>query len=136
MEKAFKPMKGTLDDGLCVITGNWAIGASGAVSTKTRARGVTLTRTGAGTYSLQLNGYRNGSTAVADICHCTVNVITSDADPTNDTDAIDARVLTMVASTGVVTFQTFDEGGVARDPVSGAKISIALFFCVTKTFRS
>lgn len=135
MEKAFKPLKGTLDDGVCIISGNWAIGASGAVSTKTRARGVTLTRTGAGTYSLQLNGYRNASATVPAILHCSVNVVTSDADPTNDTDAFVARVLTMVPATGVVTFQTFDEGGVVRDPASGAKVSILLVFCVSSAVR-
>jgi hypothetical protein len=121
MEKAFKPLKGTLDDGVVLISGNWAIGASGAVSTKTRARGVTLTRTAAGTYSLQLNGYRNASA--------------SDADPTNDAAAISARVLTMTASTGIVTFQTFDEAGVAADPASGAKVSILLVFAVVSAAR-
>lgn len=135
MEKAFKPIKGTLDDGVCIISGNWAIGATGAVSTKTRARGVTLTRSDVGTYSLQLNGYRNASASVPAILHCGVNVITSDADPSNDNAAILARVLTMVPATGVVTFQTLDEAGVARDPASGAKVSIALFFCVSSAVR-
>jgi hypothetical protein len=135
MEKAFKPLKGTLDDGVVLISGNWAIGASGAVSTKTRARGVTLTRTAAGTYSLQLNGYRNASASVPAILHCGVNVITSDADPTNDAAAISARVLTMTASTGIVTFQTFDEAGVAADPASGAKVSILLVFAVVSAAR-
>lgn len=135
MEKAFKPLKGTLDDGVCIISGNWAIGATGAVGAKTRARGITLTRTGVGTYSLQLNGHRNGSAGVPAILHADVDVITSDADPTNDTDAISARVLTMTASTGVVTFQTFDEGGVARDPASGAKVTLLLVFVVSSAVR-
>lgn len=135
MEKAFKPIKGTLDDGVCIISGNWAIGATGAVGAKTRARGVTLTRTNTGLYSLQLNGYRNGSASVPAILHCSINVVTSDADPTNDTDAFDVQVQTMVASTGVVTFRTMDEGGVSRDPASGAKISILLVFAVSNAVR-
>lgn len=135
MEKAFKPLKGTLDDGVCVISGNWAIGASGAVGAKVRARGVTLTRSNTGLYSLQLNGYRNGSAAVPAILHCSVNVVTSDADPTNDTAGYLSQVQTMVASTGIVTFRTLDEDGVSADPASGAKISILLVIAVVSAAR-
>lgn len=135
MEKAFKPLKGTQDDGVCLIAGHWAIGATGAVGAKTRARGITLTRSDVGTYSLQLTGYRGASCKVSAIMHCGISVVEDDADPTNDNGAILARPLTYSPSTGVVTFQTFDEVGVVRDPASGSLVSIALFFSIVGQAR-
>lgn len=124
LERAFKPFKGTLDNGVAVICGNWAIGATGAVGAKVGATGMTLTRSGVGTYSIQLTGLKGVSARVNAILSCMVNVVTSDADPSNDTAAIDARVLTFVASTGIITFQTFDEAGAVQDPASGAFIMV------------
>jgi hypothetical protein len=126
MERAFKPLKGSLDNAVAILSGNWAIGSSGAVGTKVGGTGLLLARTGTGTYTVQLKGHKNTSCGVPALLFVGCGVVTSDADPTNDTDAISARVLSMVASTGLITIQTFDEAGVVRDPASGAKLMVTV----------
>lgn len=126
MERAFKPLKGSLDNGVAILSGSWAIGSTGAVGTKTGGGGLTLSRSDVGTYSVQLNGNKGAAAAVSAILFFAANVVTSDADPSNDTAAIMARPLSKSASAGTMGFQTFDEAGVARDPASGAAIQ---FMC-------
>ncbi len=117
----------SFDVDVVLIAGYWAIGASGAVGTKTGATGVKLTRTGAGLYTLQLQGADTSLDArVPYILHCNAKVVVNDSDPTNDTDAMDARELTRDATTGTITIACFDEGGVVRDPASGASLSVLL----------
>jgi hypothetical protein len=50
--RMFRPLKGALDNGLCLLAGSWAIGASGAVGTKTAGVGMTLSRNSAGNYTV------------------------------------------------------------------------------------
>lgn len=111
-------------------SGYWAIGATGAVGAQTKATGLSLARSDVGTYTLSLKNGANAAYAPF-IHYAHVEVVTSDADPTNDTAAIQARVTAFSASSGTVSFQTFDEAGVAADPASGA----VLMACV-KTGQS
>lgn len=106
-----------------IEAGYWAIGATGAVGAKTKAIGLKLTRTGAGLYTVQLIGSDGSDAFVPFILHADFSVVVNDADPTDDTDAIQVRELTRDASTGTMTLQCLDEGGVSRDPASGALLS-------------
>lgn len=122
-ERIFRKLHGTLDDGLVILTGSWAIGATGAVGAKTAGVGLTLARSDVGTYTVQATA-EGAAASVYAFPFADMVVMTSDADPTNDTAAIDARPLSAVGSTGLVTFQTFDEAGVVRDPASGASVKV------------
>ena len=44
--RPLNPVLGCTNESMTLIAGHWAIGATGAVGTKTRAKGLTLTRTG------------------------------------------------------------------------------------------
>ncbi len=135
MARPFKPMHGTLDNGVCEFHGNWAIGETGAVGAQVGANGLGLTRSGTGTYVVQCKGLNGASARVAYILAAHPRVVTSDADPSNDTDAIEARVLSFSASAGTVTIQTYDEAGVVRDPVSGALIMLSLYVSLSQALR-
>lgn len=128
-------MKGSLENGLAVLVGKWAIGASGAVGAKTRGQGMSLSRTAAGSYTLQLTGVNGVSARVASIVHVSPKVVTSDTDPSNDAAAIDARTLSQTDSTGVILLQTFDEAGAVQDPASGAFLTVAVFVCTSASTR-
>jgi hypothetical protein len=135
MTRAFKPVRGTLDNEVVEFHGNWAIGATGAVGAQVGARGCGLSRSGTGTYVVQLAGLNGASARVPFILAAHPRVVTSDADPSNDTDAIEARVLSFSASAGTVTFQTYDEAGVVRDPASGAYIMLSLYCSLSQSTR-
>lgn len=118
-----------LEHDVAVVVGNWAIGATGAVGAQTGARGATLTRTGVGTYTFQLVDSDGNAAKCPAILWVDFKVVEADANPADDTDAYLARPLTHDATTGAITFQTFDEALVARDPASGAYI---MAFAVVK----
>lgn len=118
-----KPFRGAFDSGMAIMAGRWAIGGTGAVGAKTAGVGLTLTRDDVGLYTVQLTA--NGADASAPaIVFADAQVVNDDSDPSNDTGAIAGRVLTSVASTGVITLTTYDEAGVARDPASGAALCV------------
>ncbi len=124
MDQAFKPLWGVLNAKEAHLAGKWAIGASGAVGTKTGGLGLKLTRTGAGAYTVQLqSGSQTDARAVA-ILHADVTVWVNDTDPTNDTDGHYAKHKLITDSAGTFTFQCQDEAGVVREAPSGAVISI------------
>jgi hypothetical protein len=115
-----------LESRLAVLSGHWAIGSTGAVGAKVGALGLTLARTGTGTYTLQLTDSSGAAARASFILHPIVTVEEADADPTDDTGAYAARVLSVADSTGLITFQTHDEAFVARDPASGAFIRVTV----------
>lgn len=123
MHQSFKPLWGTLDSKVAVLSGKWAIGASGAVGTQTGAKGVSLTRTGAGAYTLQLRHNGTNARAVA-FLHADIGLWVNDTDPTNDTDGHQVKKLAISDSAGTLTFQCEDEGGTVREAPSGAVITV------------
>ncbi len=129
--QSFKPLWGTLDAKVCVLAGRWAIGGSGAVGTQTRGKGMALTRTGAGAYTLQLRHKSSNARPVA-FLHASVSLWVNDGDPTNDTDGHWVKMLAISDSAGTLTFQCVDEAGVVREAPSGAVISA----CVVYTLSS
>lgn len=135
MARGLKPLAGCLENKMAVLAGNWAIGATGAVGAKVGGKGLTLARTGVGTYTAQITSVGSVAARVPAILSAHFECVTSDADPSNDTDAISTRVLSFVASTGLITFQTFDEAGVVRDPVSGAFIMATVFVKLSSATR-
>lgn len=97
----------------CVaVVGKVAIGASGAVGTQS-GKGFAITRTGAGLYTITITA-TNGVPA---ILYADVRVVFATANNTQN-----AAILTMNATTGVITLQTNDAGtvDVAADPPSGS----------------
>lgn len=100
------------------VIGKVAIGASGAVGTAT-GRGFTVTRTGAGAYSITLDA-RNG---VPNILWADAKIVFA-----TGTNTQSAYVLTLNATTGVVTVQTNDAGTVdtAADPPSGSILTFRI----------
>lgn len=120
MTRAFKPFLGHGDPNVVIMSGNWAIGATGAVGAKTGATGLKLTRTDVGLYTIQLQAASQISARVPAILWADFQVVTNDTDPTNDTDAVRVRVLAFDASAGTVSIQCVDEGDVAREIASGS----------------
>jgi hypothetical protein len=94
------------------IVGKVAIGSTGAVGTAT-GKGFVVTRTGAGLYTITITA-TNGVPA---ILWAHVDVVFATAGNTQT-----AKILTINATTGVVTIQTNDAGtvDVAADPPSGS----------------
>lgn len=135
MNRPLKPLAGTLDDGVVQMHGNWAIGATGAVGAQVGGKGMALSRSGVGTYVVQCKGLNGASCRFAKFLNANPRVITSDADPSDDTDAIEARILSFSASAGTVTIQTYDEAGVVKDPASGAYVAVSLFLSLSQSTR-
>lgn len=130
--QSFKPLWGTLDAKVCIASGRWAIGASGAVGAQTRAKGVQLTRTGAGAYTLQLRHKTSNARPVA-FLHASVSLWVNDTDPTNDTDGHWVKMLAISDTNGTLTFQCVDETGVVREAPSGAVITILLVYTLSSS---
>lgn len=130
----FRPLHGCTDAGVFAITGKWAIGATGAVGTQTRATGLTLTRSGVGAYTLQLRDSNADARAVA-ILFCAVQAWVNDADPTNDTDAHQCKHKLITDSTGAITVQFEDEGGTVRELPSGAVVTVFLTGTISSVTR-
>lgn len=135
MNRPFKPMAGTLDAGVVEMHGNWAIGASGAVGAQVGGKGMSLSRSDVGTYVIQCKGLNNASCRYANFLNCNPRVITSDADPSDDSAAIEARILSFSASAGTVTIQTYDESGAVQDPASGAYVAVSLYVSLSQSNR-
>lgn len=100
---------------LVFVLGKVAIGASGAVGTQT-GKGFTVTRTGAGLYSVTLDCHG----AIPAILYANASVVFATAGNTQQ-----AFVLTEPA-TGIITIQCNDSGtvDVAADPPSGSFLQI------------
>jgi hypothetical protein len=126
MSQSFRPAWGVLEPKLVTLVGNWAIGSTGAVGTKTGAKGMSLTRTGTGAYTIQLTGANGASVRATNILNCHVALFVNDTDPTNDTDGHWTKMLAISDSAGTVTFQCVDEAGVVREAPSGAVIAVTL----------
>lgn len=107
-----------------ILAGSWAIGASGAVGTKTGGSGMTLTRDAAGKYTVQLKGARQVSAGVPAILHATVSVFGQDHDSSNDAAGNMAKLISKSSSSGTVVFDVVDEAGVVAEAASGAEISV------------
>jgi hypothetical protein len=108
--------------GLVFVAGKVAIGATGAVGTKT-GKGFTVTRTGAGLYTVTFDG-SGGFTA---ILFADIQISPAAANATQE-----AFVLTHAPSTRTLTIQTNASGtrNVAADPPSG---SVLALFAVLST---
>ena len=119
-----KMLEGSSDQGTALFAGSWEIGASGAVGAQTRAKSVTLTRTGVGLYTAQLTNKEDSARCPA-IAFALGNLVTNDVDPA-DADAIRIKTLTVVASTGTVTFACVDEADVVREAASGSSFQLLL----------
>lgn len=119
-----KMLEGSSDQGTALLAGSWAIGASGAVGAQSRAKYVTLTRTNVGLYTAQLRN-KEGDARCPAIAFALANLVTNDVDP-SDADAIRVKTLTVVPSTGTVTFACVDEADVVREAASGATFQLLL----------
>lgn len=124
-----------LENGLAVFSGRWAIGATGAVGAKTGGLGMKLTRTGVGTYRIDLVNSKDVVSKVPFVLGVHLAVEEGDADPTDDTGAYAARPLVTTASSGTITLQTHDEAFVARDPASGAFLLATVFVNLSSVTR-
>lgn len=106
------------DLNMTVVRSSVAIGASGAVDSTVAgydvARGITVTRTGTGTYSL-----------VFPACpRATVQVfVEKSAVPT----VFDAVCTAKSPTAGTATFKTFNAAGTATDPASGDLIAVIIY---------
>lgn len=124
--RALSPVLGSPNEGMTLIAGHWAIGATGAVGTQTRAKGLTLTRDNVGLYTLQLTNAGAVACAIPVIAYANAMLLpaSGDVDPTNDTDAVRVRVVTAVNTTGVITIALTDEGDVVREAANGARLMV------------
>lgn len=123
LSQPFKPLRGTSEPETVLLIGRFAIGATGAVGTKTGGQGLSLTRTDVGSYTLQLKGSNNVSAGVPAILHASCSVFNSDTDPSDDTDAHFVKMLAISSSAGTVTIQCVDEAGAVKELPSGGSIS-------------
>ena len=130
--QSFKPFWGTLDAKVCKLAGRWPIGATGAVGTQVRGKGMTLTRTGVGAYRINLKHKGSDARPVA-FQHANVSVWVNDADPTNDTDGHYVKMLAISDSAGTLTFQTQDEAGVVREAPNGAVITVEVTYTLSSS---
>lgn len=126
MSQTFRPMWGVLEPRFVILCGKWAIGSTGAVGTQTGAKGMSLTRTGTGAYTIQILGSKKVSGSLQAILDCDINLFVNDTDPTDDTDAHWVKKLAISDAAGTVTFQCVDEAGVVREAPSGAVICVTL----------
>ena len=126
MNQSFKPLWGTLDPKVGILSGKWAIGASGAVGAQTGGSGLLLTRTAAGTYRLNLRHNGANARAVA-FLDANISLWLNDADPSDDTVGHQVKKLAISDSAGTLTFQLEDEAGVAAETASGAVISCTVY---------
>lgn len=111
IRKLTPPMK-TMQPFLVDIVGKVAIGSTGAVGTAS-GKGFTVTRTGAGLYTITLDAQNS----VPDILYAHVDVVFATGGNTQT-----ARVLTLDAANKKITLQCNDGGTVdtAADPPSGS----------------
>lgn len=130
--QSFKPLWGTLDAKVCLASGRWAIGASGAVGAQTRAKGVSLTRTGAGLYTLQLRHKGSNARPVA-FLDANISLWVNDTDVTNDVVGHFVKKLAISDSAGTLTFALVDEAGVVAETASGAVITVAIFYTLSSS---
>lgn len=135
MTRAFKPLLGHADPNVAILSGYWAIGATGAVGTKTGATGLKLTRTNTGLYTIQLQAASAISARVPAILWADFQIVNSDTDPTDDTDAVRVRILAFDASAGTISIQCVDEGDVAREIVSGGKLMATVHVKMSSAVR-
>lgn len=124
-----------LENGTAVFSGRWAIGATGAVGAKTGGLGMNLTRTGVGTYRIDLVNSKGVVSKVPAILGVHIAVEEADADPTDDTAAYAGRPLVSTPASGTITLQTHDEAFVARDPASGAFLLVTVFVNLSSVTR-
>lgn len=135
MSQIFRPFYGTPDDKVAVLHGNWAIGATGAVGTKTGGRGMTLTRTGVGLYTIQLTGSKGAAARVYAILKSDVSVVA------NTDNLYYIQKKTQVASTGVITIRCYTNvevvGGtpVAAELPSGAVLEVTVAAKLSSALR-
>lgn len=125
LSRDFFPAWGNSEPKTVVLLSKWAIGGTGAVGTQTGSM-MSLTRNSTGNYTVQCLGSGGVSASPKNIMNCSVQLYNSDTDPTNDTDAHFVKMLAIDDTAGTVSFLTVDEGGVTRDPPSGAVISVKL----------
>lgn len=123
------------EQGLAVMVGKWAIGATGAVGAKTGGIGLALTRSGVGSYTLQLTDQAGNAAGAPFILSVIPTVEEADTNPADDTDAYAARVLSITDSTGAILLQTHDEAFVARDPASGAFLRVVVHLKLSTVTR-
>ena len=116
-DRDFQPPKGSLTRRLVTLSGRWAIGATGAVGTKTNGEGMTLTRNSAGNYTVTLDdkyvslaGHSIGYLGIA------------------ATDLTSHLVSHDVASARTVVFQ-YNAAAVATDPPNPGEVHVTLFLC-------
>lgn len=104
---------------LVLLAARVAIGGTGAVGTIT-GRGITVTRTGAGLYTVVIKALGN---AVPDILFADIDVGFA-----TGTNTQSAKILTISPSTATITIQTNDAGtvDVAADPPSGSFLLFAV----------
>ena len=116
LKSGIAPLATFSDHSLVFVAGKVAIGATGAVGTKT-GKGFTVTRTGAGLYTITLDG----TGGCANILHVDLMIVPASAGATQL-----ATVLTHGASTRTVTVQTSAEAtpNTAADPPSGSILSL------------
>lgn len=117
IRKRFKPE--VCQPGLVIISGRVAIGATGAVGTAT-GRGFTVTRTGAGLYTITLDS-SGGVPAILSVW--------ADVGFATGSNTQAAKVLTIVAASKLATIQCNDSGtvDVAADPPSGSFLQFTIF---------
>lgn len=121
--RKFKPVWGTLDNKAAFIAGRVAIGATGAVGAQTRGRGVTVTRTAVGDYTLTL------PYPVADI-----NFVKCEIEEDADVAYL-AKVKVVNAAAGTVTLTVYTGAATTTpaDPPSGSFLHFFLVFCLAKS---
>lgn len=109
------PSPKTLQPHLVDVVGKVAIGSTGAVGTAS-GKGFTVTRTGAGLYTITLDAQNS----VPAILYADVKVVFTTGGNTQD-----CHILTLDASNKKVTVQCSDAGTVdtAADPPSGSFLS-------------
>ena len=135
MSQPHRPIYGVLEDKLAMYVGNWAIGGTGAVGTKVCGRGLTLSRTGVGLYTVQMTGSAGRSARVHDFAMVNVKVIM------NDDHAYYVQIKTAVAATGVITLRCYTDvevvGGtpVAAELPSGAVLQVQVIAKLSSAVR-
>ena len=132
MAQSHRPLYGLLEDKVAIYAGTWAIGATGAVGTQTGGKGLTLTRTGVGLYTIQLTGSKGLAARVQALLHVHFGVVM------NDGNFYQVRAKTAVASTGVITIAAFAEaaGSIAVTELpNGAVLSVCVVAKLSSTHR-
>lgn len=119
--RKFKPLEGSLDNKLAVVAGRVAIGATGAVGAQTRGRGITVTRTAVGDYTLTLPY----AVPAINFVKCEIE---EDADV-----AYLAKVKVVDASAGTITLTVYTAAAptTPADPPSGSFLHFLVAFCMS-----